>query len=257
MSLIFDPNIDINTLEEPVFNAVFLSQQSYINILDLVDIYFDVGMRTEGSTLECLPQSYMYITYKKDKLKMGLGKSVTLKITGLAYSSKLHTVVGYVQLKNNFTESHVPHIVISKPRNLKRADIRKMLQDQSFQQCELHAPYIIHGKIGLMAGSKEESASVVYKSGDSKQPVQISNTIVTRPEATLSVDNSHPPDGACAGSDDVETYNGYIVHKGARGGKYILSDAGKRRYVTDEEIADSKAKNTNKNVFYNINFLAD
>lgn len=251
MSIIFDPN---KPIEDPAFNAVFLTQQSYINILDLVDIYFKVGMRTEGSTLECLPQSYMYITYKKHKLRMGISKNVTLKINGLAYSPKLHTIVAYVHLKNNFTDCQIPHIVISKPRNLKRSDIRKLLMDPSFQLHTLHAPYTVHGKIGIMSGSTEESASMVYEGGS---PVQISNTIVTRPEATLSVENSPPPDGVSQGAEGVETYNGFIVHNGRRGGKYILNDKGKIRYLKDEDIAASKLRNKNKNVFYNVNILGD
>jgi hypothetical protein len=252
MSIIFDPNVSV---DDPAFSAVFLSQQSYINVLDLIDIYFNVGMRTEGSTLECLPQSYMYITYKKDKLKMGIGKNVSLRITSLAYSPKLHTVIAYVQLKNNFTDCPIPHIVISKPRSLKRSDIRKMLTDPSFHVHELHAPYTIHGKIGIMSGSREESASMVFTGGSA---VQISNMVVTRPEATLSVENSPPPDGVTSsGSEEVETYNGLKVHAGKRGGKYIITHAGKVRYLKDEDIAANKQKQTNKNVFYNVNILGD
>jgi hypothetical protein len=257
MALIFDPTVDIDTAEEPVFSAVFLSQQSYINILDLVDIYFKLGMRTEGSTLECLPQSYMFITYKKDKIKMGIGKSVILKLTGLGYSPKLHTVVAYVQLKRNFTDNVMPHIIISKPRNLKRADIRKLLKDPSFQTHLLHAPYTVHGKIGVMSGSKEETASIMYSTDGS--PVQISNTSVTRPEVTLSVENSPPPGGAAcsASTEEEETYMGFKVYKGSRGGKYIYYEQGKKRYLTDEFLAHSKEKAAKKGVFYNINFLAD
>ena len=42
-----------------------------------------------------------------------------------------------------------------------------------------------------------------------------------------------------------------------RGGKYIIYEAGKNRYLTDDEIAEAKKKTANKNVFYNINILAD
>ncbi len=262
--IVFDPNM-INQ-SEGCFSAVFLSQQSYINLLDLVDLYFNLGMRTEACTLECLPQSYMFITYNKDKLMKGVGKMVSLKLSCLAYSPKLHTVVGFVHLKNNFTDNDVPHIVISKPNNLKRSDLRKLLKDTSFNIQMLHAHYTVHGKIGIMSGSKEESASIIY-SNDGSQ-VQFSNHTVSRPEATISVENSTPPSGAAAECDDEENYMGYKLYKGDRGGKYIIKEDGSRRYFTEaflqayyDRRANGKCRNRsgrkNGDVVYNINFLAD
>ncbi len=261
--IVFDPNI--NT-KEGGFSAVFLSQQSYINLLDLVDHYFNLGMRTEACTLECLPQSYMFITYKKDNIMKGVGKMVSLKLFCLAYSPKLHTIIGYVHLKNNFTDNEAPHIVISKPNNLKRSDLRKMLKDPSFQTHMLHAHYTVHGKIGIMSGSKEEAASIMY-SNDGSQ-VQFSNNTVNRPEATISVENSSPPGGAATEYEEEENYMGYKLYNGERGGRYTIRD-GKRRYYTEEFLtayfnrrANGKCRNNKPGkgggeVVYNINFLAD
>jgi hypothetical protein len=201
----------------------------------------------------------MYITYKKDYLKRGVGKNVSIKISALSYSPKFQTIVAYVNLKKNFTDNLMPHVVLSKPRNMKRADIRKLLMDESFETHQLPLLYTVHGRIGLMCGSMEESASIVFSNGNT---VQISNTTVSRPEVTISVDNSPPPEGACAVSEEQEEdfYNGKKVYTSQRGRRYIIYESGLRRYLTDAVYEAYKKKNQNKSasskdVVYNINIL--
>jgi hypothetical protein len=232
MSIIFNP-------EEPMplngFNAVFLTQSSYMNLLELVKISLN-GYDFNGFNFNIpkLPYSYMLITNKPERLRIGLGKSVSLKISHLAYNSSSLSIIALVLMKNNFTDKKIPHICITgkRPPN---DDIS--LTD--FKVVPLHAPYTVHGKLGVMSCNIEESTTPSHFS--SAAPVMVS-----RPELTLSVENSPPP-----GND--EYYMGQKVEKGARGGKYIYIQ-GKKRYITDEMIANAKNKGE---VVYNINFLSD
>ena len=248
MSLIFDSSIDISQINQPSLNAVFLTQQSYINLLDLVDVYFNFGMRKQECKLLCLMQSYMTISHKPERFKLGVGKNVSLKIDKLIYNPKYEVIIATVLLKTNFTDSNVPHIIISKPKHVTREMSNYILEKGENHIKQLHAPYTVHGKIGIMIGTMEEFFSA-------KTPHL---NRVSRPEATLSVDNSPPPssdNGESAEAEDgPETYMGAPVIRGARGGKYYIKD-GKRRYISEAELTGSKIKASE--VVYNINLLSN
>jgi hypothetical protein len=264
MSIIFNPDVFI---PENGFNAVFLTQASYMNLLQLVNVSVN-GYDFNGFNfnIQQLPYSYMYISRNPSRFRIGLGKSVNLKITNLGFCKSSLTVIALVALKNNFTDKQVPHIVISGNRS---AAYEFNLDD--FKLIPLHAPYTVHGKLGIMPDGVDSSQSNIKPHfnpqnqphfnpqnqphfNPQNQPHfnpqnQPQNQTVNKPELTLTVDNSPPP-----GSDEKEEfYMGHKIHKGERGGKYYFTSDGLKRYLTKQAIANSKKK---EEVVYNINLLS-
>ncbi len=226
MSIIFNPD---DFIPENGFNAAFLTQASYTNLVELVKISIN-GYDFNGFNfnIQKLPYSYMFISRNPSRFKIGLGKNVNLKITHLGFCKSSLTVIALVSLKNNFTDKSVPHIVISGNRS---TSYEFNLND--FKLIPLHAPYTVHGKLGIMP----DAVATSQRDTPASQPLT-----VNKPELTLSVDSSPPP-----GSSAEEFYQGYKVHKGLRGGKYYYDAKGKRRYLTVTKTSD---------VVYNINFLS-
>jgi hypothetical protein len=258
MSLIFDPVIDISKAG-PAFSAVFLAQQSYVNLLDIINIFYGIDLRNPINKIPCLAQSYMIITKQPDKLKTGIGKTVSLKISHLGYNGTCF--VAFVQLKNNFTDNLQPHIVLSKPQTMTRYEVSVSLSENliSYKIVNLPTPYKIHGKIGIMSGSMDEA--VKFQKGvnildTTGSYVFINNVPAGRPETTLSVDNFAPPetDKIQSETQKQEYYQGCLIHSGKRGGKYIIKD-GKKRYLTEATIAE--ANKNKEEVIYNVNFLEE
>lgn len=247
MSIIFNPDVFI---PENGFNAVFLTQASYMNLLQLVKVSIN-GYDFNGFNfnIQQLPYSYMYISRNPSRFRIGLGKSVNLKITNLGFCKSSLTVIALVALKNNFTDKQVPHIVISGNRS---SAYEFNLDD--FKLIPLHAPYTVHGKLGIMpdAVDPQTHPSHAYSNPQTSHAYTNPQTqTVNKPELTLSVDNSPPP-----GSDEKEEfYMGHKIHKGVRGGKYYYGgeDGKNRYYLTEKAIANSKKK---EEVVYNINLLS-
>lgn len=276
MSLIFDQEVIIDENFKSGFNAVFLTQESYIELLDLADEYFHIGLREENCRLPCLTQSYMVISNQKDRLKYALNKNVSLKIKSLFYNNKLEIVVALVYLKKNFTDNEFPHIIISKPEKINETYINKLLRNDTelkeFSKYNNVVPldefYTIHGKVGILINYNldnctSRSTNMVDSAG---RYIHVSNEQVSRPEVTLSVDNCLPPeseidkvkvkdkgDASSATEDQQELYMGLLVHSGRRGGKFIIKD-NKKKYISDAEILSSK--NKKDEVVYNVNLLA-
>ena len=247
MSIIFNPDVFI---PENGFNAVFLTQASYMNLLQLVKVSVN-GYDFNGFNfnIQQLPYSYMYISRNPSRFRIGLGKSVNLKITNLGFCKSSLTIIALVALKNNFTDKQVPHIVISGNRS---AAYEFNLDD--FKLIPLHAPYTVHGKLGIMpdgvdSSSQSQSQSHINPQNQLQTSLGMPQQTVNKPELTLSVDNSPPP-----GNDEKEEfYMGHKIHKGERGGKYYITSDGLKRYLTKQAIANSKKK---EEVVYNINLLS-
>jgi hypothetical protein len=240
MSIIFNPDVFI---PEKGFNGVFLTQASYMNLLQLVNVSVN-GYDFNGFNfnIQQLPYSYMYISRNPSRFRIGLGKSVNLKITSLGFCKSSLTVIALVSLKNNFTDKQVPHIVISGNRS---SAYEFNLDD--FKQIPLHAPYTVHGKLGIMPDAVDSSPSSHASQINPQINPQI-NT-VNKPELTLSVDNSPPPGSV----EKEEFFMGHKIHKGVRGGKYYYSSDGIRRYLTEKAIASKKKED----IVYNINLLSN
>ena len=271
MTLVFDDVEYLNSDREPLFNAVFLTQSSYIDLLDLVKEHFNIPIRDPSCDMPCMSQSYMLISNKREKIKYGIGKNVSLKIKSLFYNPKVKILLAIVKLKNNFTDFPVPYIIISKPEAIKQESIDKIvlkhhnisldiLVNNRFIDLEDIKTATVHGKVGVFfqEGLQEQSSHARYLER-SKDPVkQLADNIVTRPEVTISVDSSHPPikrgqDESTSLEPKKEFYMGLEVYKGRRGGKYVIKD-GKKKYVTDMEIANCSKKSDT--VVYNVNLLA-
>jgi hypothetical protein len=64
-------------------------------------------------------------------------------------------------MKNNFTCNNIPHIVIAKNKEVGNAMISRLVDESTTDpqsQLEiLYAPFRIHGKIGIMVGSNDET----------------------------------------------------------------------------------------------------
>jgi hypothetical protein len=270
MSLIFNESIVLDGNVKSAFNGVFLTQDSYVELLDLVDKYFHICLRDESCPLPCLTQSYMLISRQKERLKYALNKNVSLKIKSLFYNNKLELLVAIVYLKKNFTDNLCPHIIISKPEKINESYVNKLLNNEEELKdftkynniIKLDEFYTVHGKVGIMINLNVNEPGEANVNTRPKtitdsigRQVHVSNEEVSRPEVTLSVDNGLPPQDEESENtkDQPEMYMGMLVHKGKRGGKYVIKD-NKKKYVSDAEIEGSKS--TSDGVVYNVNLLA-
>lgn len=278
MTLVFDHSEYLNLDIEPAFNAVFINQSSYISLLDLVYDIFNIPIRDPNCDMPCMSQAYMIISSKREKIKYGIGKSVSLKIKSLFYNSKVKVVLAIVKLKNNFTDFPVPYIIISKPEGINGESIDKIilkhhsisleiLQHNTFIELQESERATVHGKVGIYLGESDSLKDYQdhqghkdykdYKDHQQHEKAERDN-VVTRPEVTLSVDNCAPPikqqlDHSEEEKAQKEFYMGLEVFKGSRGGKYVIKD-GKKKYVSDAEIASASKKS--ETVVYNVNLLA-
>lgn len=135
---------------------------------------------------------------------------------------------------------------------------------------------VVHGRIGVMTGNTEECPPVDRKK-DRGLTVEYTGDYVRRPETTITIENPPPSsaitevmkdhsrfvtfdqfreqmkkgaeeklritlDGAApistSSTAEGETYRGYPVSRGPRGGKYYLKD-GKKFYLKDDVPLDS------------------
>ena len=244
MSVVFDPN---HRPLSAAFNGFFITEQSYSNLLDVADIYFKLG--PEKRLLQLVERPHMFITSKPEKVAVGVGKTATLRVSQLGYNRTFRSLIAIVQLKNNFTDqTPIPHIRLTDDGPSSESQSLTM---KDYTIVSLHAPYVIHGKIGMMIFGGPTPA---IRSDRDSNLTSISTFTVTRPELTITVENSAPP-GATTEQESEETFQGHVVYKGKRGGKFYYLD-GKKRYVTDESIAQAKHTMKKKDVVYNINFLA-
>lgn len=188
-SLSFDPSL-VN-IDEKSFSGAFLAEKSYMELLSLADTYFELNMRTASRVLPCCNNSYLLISRDQDKIFKGIGKKVSLQITGLLCDIGMGYLVAIVQMKNNFTSNRVPHIVLAKKHTLSNYSIGTAVAGSRGVLERLYIPVKIHGKIGIMSGSDEETAesSVVINNG---LQIHQTNTIVHRPEVTMTVEHPLP-----------------------------------------------------------------
>lgn len=273
------------------FNGAFIDSDSYSQLLDLVDIYFGLGMKTDSCPYDLKEHCYMLISKSQGRLFKLLGKNVKLKVSHILHNEHYGVLAAKVILRNNFTCNSTPHIVIAKRKNLNHSVIRKIVDGEMDYKhpCiikKLHAPCSLHGVIGVLCNSDLEDDVI---SGHVQDGMYHTGTKVSRPELTISVDNFLPPekknkylsisdlktkrieplyqpesDNDTIGSDGnkgedgaEEYYQGCLVKKGPRGGKYIIKD-GKKKYLKDEDIKDNdKGKKTigGSGPVYSLNLL--
>lgn len=276
-----------------VYNGAFLDKESYTKLLDLADIYFGLGMRTDNCPLPLQPQCYMLITKKQNRLSFGLGKNVRLKVDRIIYNQRYGLLAAGVSMIQNFTCNRTPHIIIAKSSRLINSVVTQIIDGELDHRhpCvvrQLHAPCVLHGRIGAIFGSKEEyQIPETITSIHNGEIIHISPKKVMRPEVSMSIENHPPPNEdrdylnikdlekddevmdiqvggsnnqgkehtkASTGDDETEMYDGCVVVKGPRGGKYYYKD-GKKRYVTDEQIAARNKGGKKEKVIFKINLM--
>jgi hypothetical protein len=267
------------------FSASFLDQKSYIELLRISDSFFDLKMTTRERALPCQQNSYMVLVRSPPRepryLWKGIGRKVSLTVNAVVYNERYGVLVALVQLKNNYTCNHPPHIVLAKRAGVNNILVSNVIDDAASRMEMLYSPYRVHGKIGVIFGSGEETITPALetKMVDGLE-VRTTNNVVTRPEVLMTVEQPPPTSlepkfvsydqfrvSAAAdrakGGDEVmeitldkksggeratgETYQGEAVMEGPRGGKYIMKD-GKKKYVPGGKAGKSE-------LIYNINIL--
>jgi len=296
--LTFDPS-ELQALQQSscdtFFNGAFIDSNSYSQLLDLVDIYFGLGMKTDSCPYKLKEHCYMLISRQDRKLYRLLGKNVGLKISHIIHNEHYGVLVAKVILRTNFTCNNTPHIVIAKRRNLNHSVIRKIVDGEMDYKhpCiikKLHAPCSLHGVVGVLCNSDLEDDII---SGQVVNGAYHTGQKVSRPELTATVDNFPPPEmkkkylsltdlktkkidplyqpeytdsNYNSNSDNEyeenkpEYYQGCLVEQGPRGGKYIIKD-GKKKYIKDEDMKEADAKGklkpstTKMGPVYSLNLL--
>lgn len=284
--LTFDP-IELQALQTSavgLFNGAFIDSNSYSQLLDLVDIYFGLGMKTDTCPYELKEHCYMLISKQTDRLFKLLGQNVKLRVSHIYHNEHYGVLAAKVILKNNFTCNGTPHIVIAKRKDLNHSVIRKIVDGELDYKypCivkKLHAPCALHGVIGVLCNSDLEDDIVTSHVQDG---MYHTGTKVSKPELTVSVDNFPPPEkkNKYLSINDLKTksieplyqpdsdtehknnenkeeyYQGCLVKKGPRGGKYIVKD-GKKKYLKEDDLKDiGKATSvSNSGPVYSLNLL--
>ncbi len=195
-----------------VFTGVFITQDSYKELLTLVDSYFPLNMLSHERKLPCAKHSYMLITKSREhsKLWFNVNKKASLTINKLIYDEQYGIVSALVYLKHNFTCNKIPHIVLAKKNHINRATVNSIINNPSQTSYVVHLdpPFRAHGCIGVLAGSGEESDLSVM-SGDVL--MQRGHDIVARPETTLSVENPDPDQSMIISLDEYKQ-NQDVIH---------------------------------------------
>ena len=284
-TLMFKPSIIPEGCD--AFTGVFIMQNSYKELLALVDSYFSLNMLSADRKIPCAKHSYMLISKSTEynKLWYNVGKRASLTINKLVYDEQYGVVIALVYLNNNFTCNRISHIVLAKNNNINRATVNSIINNPSSTSyvVQLDQPFKAHGCIGVLSGSGEESDLSVMSGGIHKTP-----NIVARPETTLSVENPDPDqnnvlsieeyklkqdtihlqpcinptsednmkitlDASQEAIPTMEIYKGCNVMKGPRGGKFIIKD-GKKIYCN--VVADDTKKSTSGSAVYKISMLS-
>lgn len=202
MDIIFEPVIIPDT---DAFSGAFITLDSYKQLLQSVDSYFGLNMLSSTRSLPCNKHSYMlikkHIRDRPHQIWCGVGKKVSLVVHSLVYNQQYGMVCGLVHLKANFTCNKVPHIVLAKRKELNRATVHSILEADSphTHRVNLPSPLRVHGRIGVLMGSGEESVLASRVDG-----VLQSHTAVSRPEITFTVEHPDPEPGVSLSADEYQ-----------------------------------------------------
>lgn len=282
--LTFDPDeLSIlhkkNKLEYESFNAAFINSDSYSKLLDLVDIYYGLGMKTDTAPYPLREHCYLLISRNKYKLSYLLGRKIRLKVTHIFYNKHYGLLAAKVKMNNNFTCNKTPHLIIAKDPRLSNKTIAKIVNGEMdyAHPClisKLQAPCTLHGQIGVLFNSDfEVEPNEGCKITDRSDGIKHINREVDLPELTITVDNFPPPmpekkfvtlkncDDNLQSPDNInennneheqdEMYQGCLVKKGPRGGKYYIKD-GKKRYLYGKPGEETELA-YNKGIIYQLN----
>ena len=263
--------------DQDAFTGAFITQESYVTLLRLLDSYFSLDMLTQNRKLPCTKHSYMLISKSEQSRWVNVGRKVSLTVTKILHNPNYGIAVAFVYLKTNFTCNAIPHIVLAKEHNINRATVNNIIQNANSgnEVVQLEAPLKIHGRIGVLIDSGEE----IVMADRVADGIQHTHCVVTRPEVTLSVEQpppfqqisseeyrdrnkpaeSEPEPVIEAHGDDLsitveptnrkrgnavptgDTYKDCPVMKGPRGGMFVIKDD-KKIYVTPSMLTKEKEK---------------
>lgn len=267
MGPIFE-HMDIGTPIDDAFNGAFINQQSYVELLRIADSFYGLNMTSKDRKLPCQLNSYLLLSRKQDKVWKGINRNVSLNVVAISYNEKYGILAAIVQLKNNFTCNQIPHIVLAKNQGINNVLVSRILLQPDTKTTPLYTAHKVHGKIGVIINSGEETMNMGTKlvNGIATQSTQ---DVVTRPEVVYAVQHPLPVKQSknkfksmeqlqdevmeikVEGGDTAtgETYQGEPVMKGPKGGKFIMKD-GKKKYVPKNKSGDSDS-----DVVYSVNIL--
>ena len=125
------------------FSAVFIHEDSYIELLQKAEPLFHLNMFHKDRKFSCRDQSYMFISFREPAFNQGV--KVNLDIKGYVYLEGEY-LVALVHLKTNFTDIINPHIILANRSDLSDNYIRKNLKGKMIP---LPEPLNIKGKIDI------------------------------------------------------------------------------------------------------------
>lgn len=185
------------------FGGAFINSESYGQLLDIVDIYYGLGMKTDSCPYPLQEHCYLLISRDPNKIVKTLGRKVKLQVNRLIHNEAYGVVAATVVLKSNFTCNKTPHIVIAKREGLSHAMISKIINGDMDHKHpshikKLHTPYTLHGIIGLLYNSNleipEQETPVGHVAKDDRGDiVYYTGQKVSRPELTVTVDSFPAP----------------------------------------------------------------
>ena len=178
---IFDP---LNVRDGGAFCGAFIDQPSYVKLLKLADHAFGLNMTSKERTLPCQQHSYLVIS--RSRPWRGVGRPVSLTVDSILYNAQHGVLLAIVKMKRNFTCNKVPHIVIAKRPGITNIIASHAIDDPT-SKIQLCPPLRVHGKIGVLANSKEEWIQPVKINIDGMHVVA-TNKVVTRPEVVYTVE---------------------------------------------------------------------
>lgn len=215
---------------EKMFSAAFITRKSMSELADVVNIFFD-------HTIPFSNNIYMLITRNHSKLGHLIGQKVALKISKLFYDPEEGYIVAEAFIKNNFTCSKIPHLVVATTGKLSRSEISDHLCSKRGENATiLEEMYSVQGRIGVMYNTELEKVKEIKNTQQIvlEENIMIRHTgkKVSKPELSITVDSADLPGTVV--EKGPEMYDGCIVNKGPRGGKYIIKN-GKKKYIKGGE----------------------
>jgi hypothetical protein len=229
------------------FSAVFIHEDSYIELLEEAEPLFHLNMFQKDRALPLREQAYMFIAFRDPTFNQGL--RVNVDINGYAYLENEY-LVALVFLRNNFTEFMNPHIILASRPGLSDDYIRRNLKGKIIA---LPSSITIKGKIDVHTMPFEVTPFKPVNSFNSfnPEPIQFFTNILKRPELLNRpeplnrsellnrpelLNRSEPLNRPLRETSEVltiaseEEIDEPGVFKGPRGGKYRIVD-GKKIYL--------------------------
>lgn len=200
------------------FSAVFIHEDSYIELLEQAEPLFHLNMFQKDRKLPLREQAYMFIAFRDPTFNQGLRVNVDIK--GYAYLENEY-LVALVYLRNNFTEFMNPHIILASRPGLSDDYIRRNLKGKIIA---LPSSITIKGKVDVhtMPFQPVQSVQPVKRTPEPAEVIKIMPHPLRETSEVLTL----------ASEEEIDEPG---VFKGPRGGKYRIVD-GKKIYLKKQGL---------------------